>query len=54
VERFDTSAYENSTPPEFAGLLALLKAIGNESYDLIVCEHNVPWRLDAARFAAQP
>ncbi|MDG4896858.1 hypothetical protein P9272_25155 [Mesorhizobium sp. WSM4976] len=47
VERFDTSAYENSTPPEFAGLLALLKAIGNESYDLIVCEPNVRRRLDA-------
>lgn len=47
VERFDTSAYENSTPPELAGLLALLRAIRNESYDLIVCEPNVRRRLDA-------
>lgn len=47
VDRFDTGPYQNSTAPEFAGLSALLRAIGNESYDLIVCEPNVRRRFDA-------
>ncbi|MDX8438214.1 hypothetical protein [Mesorhizobium australafricanum] len=47
VDRFDTGPYQNSTAPEFAGLLALLRAIGNENYDLIVCEPNVRRRFDA-------